>query len=130
MLDKRIDEKVLYLRDYRLNESGLKIIYEDELSRIKILITFHSSVEYSQYKLVEKTFYVDDYIYGFICATKCQGPINPFFYKTMSDEEIRSLGLYVDENARSYTKYIMLDHDTLITVVSSVPPQVDIIGID
>jgi len=125
-LDGRVDNMVMFLQDYHWNENGLSIVYLDESSRISVHISFCVRVEFFQFKFVEKSLYCEDYIYSLMTAADCVGPINPFFYQALSEDELKTLGLYIDADGRKLTKYVLNDHDTLITVISSLPPVVTI----
>ena len=128
-LDSRIDKTVLFLRDFHWSQQDLSIIYHDEFDKICIQLLFPVTVELFQIKFVEKSLYSNDDIYSLYSAASCEGPINPFFYQTLSIEEINAFVLYIGSDGRHLTKYTMTDHDTWVTVISSVPPQVVITDI-
>ena len=125
-LDKRIDKTVLFLQKYHWDENGLNVEYLDESSTIRINITFPTRVEMFCFKFVEQSVFSEDDSYQLIKAASCDGPINPFFYQTLSQEDVKSLHLYINpwEEREAMIKYTMHDHDTWITVVSSVLPEV------
>ena len=123
-LDERIDKTFLFLQEYRWNEEGLTIHYLDETSKICISISFPVRVEFSQFMFVEQLLYSEEDSYSLYSAANCEGPINPFFIQELSEDEVRSLKLYIDDDDRRLTRYSMQDYDTWVTVVSSVPPKV------
>ena len=57
-LDKRIDKTVLFLQKYYWDEKGLNIEYLDELSTIRINITFPTRVEMFCFKFVEQSVFL------------------------------------------------------------------------
>ena len=125
-LDSRIDKTVLYLQEYKANEEGLNIVYFDETSRIKVQILFHVRVEFFQYRYIEQSMFSDDDIFKLMSLANCIGPINPFFYQTLIGDVLNSFCLYIDNDNRELIRYDMIDHDTWITVISSVSPKVTI----
>ncbi|MDL2273394.1 hypothetical protein LJC34_02455 [Oscillospiraceae bacterium OttesenSCG-928-G22] len=132
-IDARLDaDPYLYVDGYRWDENGLIIKYTHENETIGVTITFSNQVEYVQVKFKSSwTLQYEEEIIAAMQAANVDGPINAFFIENdLSEAYKNSLGLYLDVEGDisqfDLTKYMMIDEDLWITVISSTLPIISV----